>query len=159
MKKKNMYTCIALTNLAKIASEKEWTKEYYSPDEIVDILLNRSIDFEKIDKGLLEIKQLKDNRYVNIITCRKIGKNDKKVSKFYFHDKYRLCCPKERGELWDVAVARFQETESEESTSEYSEHFDWASDESDNESIEEYWDYIIPIKKTRNILSCCLFCF
>jgi hypothetical protein len=145
-----IFSTIAAKKIANLAAEKEWGKGYYSPNEILDILLNRSIDFEKIEKALLETKQKKDPRYINIITCRKIGKTEKKCSKFYFHDKYRLCCPKDNEELWDVALEKFQEDETEESTSEYSDHFDWASDE--DSQVEEFWDYIVPIKPIENKL-------
>jgi len=137
---------------AEWAAQKEWSKNNYTSDEIINILMDKMIDYDKIDQVLIEVKKLSDPRYVNIITCRKIGKTNKKLTKYYFSDKHKLCCPQDNSDLWDIVIKRFDELNEDESNSDYSDNFDWATDESGSERV-EHWDYIVPeIKRVRNIV-------
>ena len=132
----NVYVSMILTKLACIASEKEWENRFYTAEEIIENL-NSVVNFEKLDKVLL---YKDDDRYVNILTYRKIVKNDLNCLKFFFHDEYKICCPKNLDKLWETTVSRFDNL-SEEESSEISDYFDWSDDE--NSTCSELQDYII----------------
>lgn len=132
----DVYAGMILTKLSIIASEKEWENRFYTAEEIIDNL-NSIVNFEKLDKVLL---YKDDDRYINILTCRKIVKNDLNCTKFLFHDDYQLCCPKHLESLWDSVITRFDNLPEDE-TSEISDHFDW--DDEQDMDIDEHWDYII----------------
>ena len=146
-----MFDNIAINVLARYAATKEWPKEQMDPDEIVDVLLDRRVDFEKINNVHIQMKKTSDERFVNVITCRKIEKTNKKLGKFYFDDKYKICCPKDNEKVWNAVIEKYSNMDSDDSSSEFSDNFDWASDESDERSDPQYWDYIIPeMKITKN---------
>lgn len=144
-----------LEKLAHIASEKVWPRENLTPEEILDILLSNprsaNLKYDKIDTALVEIKRLNDPRYVNVVTARKIEKTDKKLNKFYFDDKLRLCCPKDNEDCWNEAVKYYSTLIEDEIDDEYSDQFEWASDESESFEDTNCWDYITPeILTTKN---------
>ena len=162
-----MIVDLVLNKLAQIASEKEWPNKKLDQTEIVDILLSVNTTKEikplptllkrdKIDSGLIELKMTKDPRYINVVTARKIEKNEKKLQKFYFDDKLRLCCPKDEEDCWVNAVNHYSLLVEDENIEEYSDDFEWASDESESVSSNETpnsWDYIVDdIKTTKNVV-------
>jgi hypothetical protein len=132
----DVYASMILRKLCIIASEKEWENRFYTEEEIIDNL-NSVVNFSKLDKVLM---YKDDDRYVNILTYRKIVKNDLNCLKFLFHDEYKICCPKNLEKLWDTTLARFDNM-SEDESSEISDYFDWSDDE--NSTCSEIQDYII----------------
>lgn len=165
-----MVICDAVfEKLVQIASTKIWPAKKLKPEDIVEIMLSnpnnsceieipndkliKTLKYDKIDEALVEIKRLQDPRYINVITARKIEKTDKKLQKFYFDDKLKLCCPKEKEDSWKEAVDYYSSLIEDESDEEYSDNFEWATDESESISSSDCWDYIVPeIKTTKNIV-------
>lgn len=163
---------VVLKQLAVLASQKEWPGGKLAPDQIYDILIKskeksshespkiskkkqvikkKSLKYDKIDIALLEIKRLKDPRYINVITARKIEKTEKKLNKFFFDDRLKLCCPKENENKWEEAVEYYSSLVEDDESSEFSDEFGWASDETESEGGN--WDYITEnISTTRNIV-------
>lgn len=161
--------------LAIIASEKEWPRRKLTSDEVYNILISpnskknkkisvvhkpfkKTLKYDKIDFALVEIKRINDPRYVNIITARKIEKTDKKLSKFWFDNKLRLCCPQEYKKKWEEAVEHYQSLIEDSESEEFSDNFDWATDESGDNSDIDCWDYMtddlkIPKNLVKNIFS------
>lgn len=141
-----------LHTFAVIASQKTWPKEKLTADEIYNILCSKSsLNFSKIDEALLEVKRTGDKRYINIITTRKIEKNEKK--KFFFDDHLKLCCPIEHEIEWNIAVNYYTPLNQKCEKDEYSDNFEWASDESHSDTHSSCDDYIVhKIQLGKNIV-------
>jgi len=144
-----------LNRLAEIASEKTWPKPNLTQDEIYDILvgnIRKTLKYDKIDSALIESKRLNDQKYVNVVTARRIVKTDKNLQKFFFDDDLRLCCPQNNEDEWKEAILHYSSLVKDQQNEEYSDEFGWATDES-NSNDGDCWDYIIPeITTTKNIV-------
>lgn len=82
-----------------------------------------------------------DERYINIITGRKIQKTDKKKSIYLFDDKLQICCVKKFEKEWKSCISKLSAQKKKKKQA--SCFYDWASDQESNQNPKEYFEYII----------------
>jgi hypothetical protein len=100
------------------------------------------LPIHEIKNLILKAQAVGDIRCINIETGRKITWNARHEKQFFFDHERQICCPLARKSQLTQVVAKLSVKQKRVLT-DPNNHFDWASDVSEDEVIPYHTDYIV----------------
>lgn len=102
-------------------------------------MLQLNVIKELIEKARIE----NDNRFINIITGRRISWSEKKTATMFFDQDKMICCQKIYKKDWQTVIRQLEESEENDDPVNFSSHYEWASDAEELSTCKTVFSHIL----------------